>query len=129
MSEEDLRRARRDLEAARLLTEGTFHAQAISRAYYAVFRAAESALWSLGESRSKHSGIISAFGQRVVKEEGLAEENSSILHALFKQRNQADYMGAEASEAEAAQAIEEIERFVDAVADWLERRKSGQNGG
>ncbi len=50
-----LRRAREEIEAARLLTGSNFAAAAVSRSYYA----AEVALLSLGETRSKHSGVVS----------------------------------------------------------------------
>ena len=65
---DNLARSRQELGAARLLTEAGFGAQAISRAYFAAFFAAEAALLLLGETRSKHSGVISAFGRRVVRE-------------------------------------------------------------
>lgn len=45
-----------ELLAAHTLKEASFSAQATSRAYYAAFYAAEAALLSLGETRSKHSG-------------------------------------------------------------------------
>ena len=60
-----------ELLAARHLEEAGFSAQATSRAYYAAFYAAEAALLSLGETRSKHSGVISAFGLLVVKKVAL----------------------------------------------------------
>jgi uncharacterized protein (UPF0332 family) len=53
-----LARSRREIEAARLLAGAGFAAQAISRAYYAALYAAEEALATLGESRSRHSGVI-----------------------------------------------------------------------
>jgi len=56
-----LTRSRRELEAARFLAGGGFAEQTISRAYYAAFSAAEDALLALGESRSKHSGVLAAF--------------------------------------------------------------------
>jgi uncharacterized protein (UPF0332 family) len=115
----DLTRSRREIEAAQLLAEGGFGAQAISRAYYAAFSAAEQALASLGESRSKHSGVIAAFGRIVVREGGLGEETGRILRSLFEQRNDADYGEAVASRQDAELAIRDAQRFVDAVESWL----------
>jgi uncharacterized protein (UPF0332 family) len=46
-----LSRSRHEVDAARLLAESDFAAQAVSRSYYAAFYAAEEALSSLGESR------------------------------------------------------------------------------
>ncbi len=114
-----LTRSRREIEAAQLLAEGGFGAQAVSRAYYAAFYAAEHALAALGESRSKHSGVIAAFGRLVVREGGLGEEIGRILRSLFEQRSDADYGEAVASRQDAELAIRDAQRFVDAVGSWL----------
>jgi uncharacterized protein (UPF0332 family) len=118
-------RSRREIEAARLLAEADFGEQAVSRAYYAVFYAAEHALGSLGESRSKHSGVIAAFARRVVREGGLEEEMGRILRSLFEQRNDVDYGEAVASREDAELAIRAAQRFVDAVESWLAGRERG----
>ncbi len=117
-----LARAKSDLEAARALTGAGFHAQAVSRAYYAVFYAAEAALLRLGETRSKHAGVIAAFGKRVVKEGGLEREIGAILHARFEQRLEADYGRGEVSATDAEGALRDAERFVAAVERWLATR-------
>jgi uncharacterized protein (UPF0332 family) len=114
-----LSRSHREIEAARLLAEGGFGEQAISRAYYAAFYAAEQALASLGESRSKHSGVIAAFGKLVVREGGLGEETGRILRSLFEQRSDADCGEAVPSHTDAELAIGDAKRFVDAVESWL----------
>jgi hypothetical protein len=123
-----LARSRREIEAARLLAEGDFAAQAISRAYYAAFYAAEEALGSLGESRSKHSGVVAAFGKLVVREGGLEEEMGRILRSLFEQRNDADYGEAEVSRQDAELAIGDAEQFVNAVESWFARREEDIGG-
>ncbi len=101
--------------------------QAVSRAYYAAFRAAEAALGVVGETRSKHAGVISAFVRHVVKAGGLDEDAGRILRSLFERRNLADYVPIEVPPAEAASAIQDAERFVTAVAAWLDgpRRVDG----
>src|SRR5574341_683581 len=62
-----LERCWEELAAARLLAGKGFEAQAISRADFAAFFAAEAALLALGEMRSKHSGIVSAFVSLLVR--------------------------------------------------------------
>jgi uncharacterized protein (UPF0332 family) len=120
----DLGRSRQEIDAAQLLTKSGFGAQAISRAYYAAFYAAEEALGSLGESRSKHSGVIAAFGRLVVCEGRLGEETGRILRSLFEQRNNADYGQAFPSREDAELAIRDARRFVDAVESWMSERKA-----
>lgn len=115
-------RSRREIEAARLLTEGGFAAQAVSRAYYAAFYAAENALLALGETRSKHSGVLAAFERLVVREGGLDPEAGRLLRSLFRRRNEADYGAAPASQEEAEKAMRDAEHVVDAVESWLATR-------
>lgn len=116
-----LDRSREEIAAARLLAEGGFAAQAVSRAYFAAFYAAEAALLPLGVTRSKHAGVISAFDRRVVREGGLDESAGRVLRSLFDRRNHADYAPVEVPREEADRAIGDAERFIDAVDSWLAR--------
>jgi len=115
-----LARARRELRAVRVLSEADLPEQAISRSYYAVFYAAEAALLSLGQARSKHSGVIAAFSQFVVRGGDFDAAVSRTLRDLFDLRNRADYdsvtFTSPAVEATSRRATE----FVTAVAQWLE---------
>lgn len=123
---DNLARSRQELGAARLLTEAGFGAQAISRAYFAAFFAAEAALLLLGETRSKHSGVISAFGRRVVREGGLEESTGRFLRSLFERRNEADYGSPPVTVGEAEAALRDAEKFVDAVGSWMDRQLKGE---
>ena len=90
-ADEGITRARQELAAAGLLAANRFGAQAVSRAYYAAFYAAEAALLRLGEARAKHSGVVSAFGRLLVHERGVDERAGRLLRSLFERRTQADY--------------------------------------
>ncbi|MGH2993718.1 MAG: HEPN domain-containing protein [Solirubrobacterales bacterium] len=114
-----LSRASEEVAAARVLVGNDFPRQAASRAYYGAFYAAEAALLVLGETRSKHSGVISAFGRLVVKAGGLDRETGRLLSELFAERGEADYGEGMGSE-EAAEAIADAERFVHAVREWID---------
>jgi uncharacterized protein (UPF0332 family) len=114
-----LSRSRRELEAARLLADGGFAEQAVSRAYYAAFYAAEDALLALGETRSEHSGVLSAFERFVVRDGGVDPGSGRLLRSLFRRRNEADYGAASASQREAEDAIADAESVVDTVQSWL----------
>ncbi|HEX9270535.1 MAG TPA: HEPN domain-containing protein [Candidatus Limnocylindria bacterium] len=117
-----MERMRPELDAARALAERELLAQAIVHAYYATFFAVEAALLALGETRSKHSGVISGFGQHVVKSGGIDPAVGSVVRRLFELRNAATYGGAAVDTATAASAIADAERFVEAVEGWLARR-------
>jgi uncharacterized protein (UPF0332 family) len=91
----------------------------VSRCYYAVFYAAEAALFSLGESRSKHAGVISAFGQLVIKGEGVDERAGRLLRSLYDRRSHADYDLGPVPQEVADQAIEDAETVAGVISDWL----------
>jgi uncharacterized protein (UPF0332 family) len=118
-----LERCREELAAARLLAGEGFEAQAVSRAYFAAFFAAEAALLALGETRSKHSGVVSAFVHLLVRGGQLDEEVGRLLRSLFERRNEADYSPVEVPEEEADAAIRDAERVVSAVETWLTQRR------
>lgn len=62
-----LQKAQKSLRAARLLADQGFYDFAVSRAYYAMFYIAEAFLLGEGLAFSKHSAVISAFGERFAK--------------------------------------------------------------
>jgi hypothetical protein len=67
-------------------------ADAISRAYYAMFHAATAVLLKLGIERSSHKGVISAFGESVVKAGMLDIRYHEYIRAAFESRNESDYL-------------------------------------
>jgi len=112
-------RARTEIDAAGVLADAGFSDQATSRAYYAGFFAAEAALLSLGETRSKHSGVIAAFGRMVVKDGGFDPDIACTLRQLFELRNAADYSWLDAEPDDDVNAVALAQSFVEAVAAWL----------
>jgi uncharacterized protein (UPF0332 family) len=118
-----LERCWQELAAARLLAGKGFEAQAISRAYFAAFFAAEAALLALGETRSKHSGVVSAFVRLLVRGGQLDEEIGRLLRSLFERRNEADYSPVDVPAEEADAAIRDAERVVSAVETWLAQHR------
>ena len=120
-----LGRCREELAAARLLAANGFQAQAISRAYFAAFYAAEAALLALGQARSKHAGVISAFIHLLVRGGQLDEQIGRLLRSLFERRNQADCSGVDVAADEAEAAIRDAGRVVGAVETWLAHRDLG----
>lgn len=117
-----MRRAYRGLAAARHLAEGGFFEAAVSRAYFAAFHAAETAIESLGETRTKHSGVISAFHSLIVRSGAVDKSLGSLLRSLFEDRNEADYGVPSTDAVMAEDAIARAERVVEDVADWLGRQ-------
>lgn len=117
-----IERSRTELAAGRTLAERGFGAQAVANAYYAAFFAAEASLLALGETRSKHSGVISAFGERLLKTGAVDLETGLLLRDLFELRNKATYDAFDVKPERAVQALADAERFLAAVEDWLRDR-------
>jgi uncharacterized protein (UPF0332 family) len=118
-------RARQELDAARLLADNGFGAQAVSRAYYAAFYAAEAALLAIGETRSKHSGVVAAFSQFLVRQEGLDQRSGRLLRSLFERRSQAEYEFSVVPQHEAQLALTDAQTVVDSITGWCHRRAEG----
>jgi uncharacterized protein (UPF0332 family) len=118
----ELERARREIAAARALIDTGFPEKAVSSAYYAVFHAAVAALLELGETRSKHSGVLSAFGRLVIKEGGFDREIGAVRRRLFERRNDVEYGLEPASGEEAGADTDDAERFVTEGERWIEHR-------
>ncbi len=117
-------RARQELDVGALLQRAGYHEQAASRAYYAAFYAAEAALLLLGESRSKHSGVISAFGRLVVKQRQFDPELGTALRVLFDLRNAADYEWLDGPASAEEDPVTLAARFVHSVERWIEENRS-----
>lgn len=116
-------RARTELAAAELLADNGFGAQAVSRSYYAAFFAGEAALL-LGETRSKHSGVVAAIGQLLVRDRGVDERAGRLLRSLFERRSQADYGLADVPDDEARRAVRDAETVVELITLWLLEQSS-----
>jgi uncharacterized protein (UPF0332 family) len=121
-SDPRLARAHEEVAAARVLSEAGFPAQAVSRAYFAAFYAAEGALLHVGETRSKHGGVIAAFVRLVVQQGGCDERAGRLLRSLFERRGQADYSTDPVPPPEAEQAVVDAETVVTLIEDWLVER-------
>ena len=120
-----LGRGRQELRAAEALLEAGFSAQAVSHAYLAGLHAASAALSLLGEFPATSSGVISAFGRRVVGENGIDHETGRVLRRLYEDRREVEHALADAPPEEARSAVEDAGRFVEATAAWIGRRETG----
>ena len=81
-----LEKSRKSLAAATVLARDGFTEAAISRAYYAAFYLAQAALATKDISRSKHSGVIAAFGEHLTKKRLLPEALHKTFVSLYESR-------------------------------------------
>ena len=91
-SEALIQKARASLGAAKLLKQEGYLDFAASRAYYAMFYAAQALLLQNGLAFSSHSGVIAAFGKEFAKTAKLDPKlHRYLLDASQDLRNASDY--------------------------------------
>jgi uncharacterized protein (UPF0332 family) len=113
-------RAERSLQAAQDLATKGYYDIAASRAYYAAFHAATAVLLCEGLAFSKHSGVIAAVHQHLVKSGRLDQQQGKALNLLFELRGVGDYGATvHVSEIQAIQAIRVAAEFLHAVEPLL----------
>ncbi|MCD6515603.1 MAG: HEPN domain-containing protein [Candidatus Odinarchaeota archaeon] len=86
-----IKRSEGKLVSARILLESDRIDDAISRAYYAAFLSVRALLYLLGVSARTHSGVLTIFGLRVIKEGLLPPKIGKYLNELFEARETSDY--------------------------------------
>jgi uncharacterized protein (UPF0332 family) len=115
-------RARRSLSAARLLLEAGNADFAASRAYYAMFYAAEALLLSRGLAFSRHAAVVAEFGREFVRSGELAAEYGRSLRDALEERIVADYhAGDDFPATRARHVLARPEAFVAAAQSFLDR--------
>lgn len=123
-----LNQARSVLRDAEQLIRGEGSPESIiNRSYYAMFYAVLALLQRIGRAPKKHAGALSLFDSEFVLKGLLPKELSRDLHRVFDLRQKYDYrVTAAASPAEARNVWEKARRFVNAVADYVERDRQQQ---
>jgi len=99
---------------------------AINRAYYAMFTAARVALAAIDPdlaATKSHATVIRRFGKHLVKERGLDVAFGRLFARTDNVRRIADYEAEEITQAEAKGVLDEMDRFLAAVEDFLKRAK------
>ena len=114
------RRAEGCLQVAQLCLQHGFYADAISRAYYAVFHAAKASLELYDISTRNHRGVNILFSRHIVQP-GLIESGwSSVIGRLAPMRISADYVVATVfSETQAADACQQADAFANRIRTLL----------
>lgn len=111
--------ARDSLAAAQLLLDGGFSGFAASRAYFAMFYVAEAFLEGEGLSFSKHSAVISAFGQHFAKTGKVPIVLHNFLLEAQEHRHRGDYDQSDSvTHDQARQQISHAAEFIE-VAERL----------
>jgi len=120
-----LRLADRALEGARALLDRGEYFGAVSRAYYGIFHATRAILYTYGITTKTHSGLVSLFGEYVIKKGIMSGEFAEILAKALDMRQKGDYeVFTEFKEEEVKRLIADAEKFVESVKQVLKPRLS-----
>ncbi len=98
---------------------------AVNRLYYACFYAVTALLFSEGITTSRHTGVISMFGEHWTQPGRFPRQMGRFVHEMFERRLEGDY-GDEATfdRTEVEAWLAEARSFVERIASYL--KESGK---
>lgn len=116
--------ARESLDESKYLLEGNKSLRSIAnRLYYAMFYAVLALLVNEPYSSSKHSGVLSYFNKRFIKEGVFTEDLGLAINRAFEVRQRGDYKEQVTLErSQVNQLLEQAKVFIEAVDVYLRER-------
>ena len=115
-----MQNSKEKLGSAKILLENGKLKDSISRSYYAMFTAARALLATKHLDSSKHTGVVSLFNQRFVKEGIVANDFGRMLMKGKDLRQDGDYKDfIEISMEEAQEQYSNAEQFIEQIEDAL----------
>lgn len=109
-----LKQAEESIEEAACLLSGKGSPRSIvNRAYYAMFYAVLALITFEQFSTSKHSGVVSFFNKRFIKEGVFPKELGRSINKGFELRQEGDYREY------AELTVEEVEPFIEKARDFV----------
>ena len=114
------RRSRLALQSASVLTQSGLHADAISRAYYAILHAAKAGLQTRGISADRHHAANHQFNQHLIHAGHIEREWLDVFRIALRMRIAADYNVTLAfTRAEAEHHCRQAQAFCDRINRYL----------
>ncbi len=119
-----LEKAQRKLGVAEKLLKSGDYDDAVSRAYYAVFHAAQALLMTEGEKADTHKGVVTLFSLLFVKTGKFSRNLGKYLANLKDDRESGDYEVFSYLDEETAEtAVMEAREFMKETMAYLKRVK------
>lgn len=115
-----IEKAKNCLKASKLLLDDELYSDSANRSYYAIFHAinALNALDKVGFK--KHSGVISNFNHKYIKQEVIEKEFGKIANNAFEVRKDNDYADFYVvSKQEVIEQYENAVRFVERIEKYI----------
>lgn len=118
-----MEKARNKLSVAKKLLDSKAYDDAVSRAYYAVFHAAQAMLLIEGLSADTHHGVVTLFGLHFVKTGKIDKKFGRYLANLKDNRENGDYEIFSTIDEEVAQkAVKEAGEFVAEINEFITQK-------
>jgi len=115
-----LRRADKALASAKILLEHDKLEDSASRAYYAIFHAAQAILTTKGLRAKSHKGVRILFEEHIIKKGIMSEEFHDYFDEAFDLRQLSDYEAPKTMKKDQVKDIViKAEKFVNAVRDLI----------
>ncbi len=120
LSQKELTRAKKALQAAKTLLENRLYEDCVSRAYYAVLHAAKAALVTVGIEPESHYAVRRMFGLHLVKSGKIEKDFAKILTAEQEDREIGDYdIHIEIEQDTALKRVHDAEKFIQRIEKYL----------
>ncbi len=114
-----LAKARSKVRVARVLLSKEEWDDAVSRAYYGAYHAAQAVLLTEGQRGESHKGVVQLFGLLLIKTGKFEKKWGRLLANLKDDREAGDYEALSYLDEETARrAVREAEEFVSAVEQY-----------
>jgi hypothetical protein len=115
-------KAESKLAVAQRLYDSKDYEDSVSRAYYAVFHAAQALLLTEGQKAETHKGVVTLFGLLFVMTGKFSKELGKYLSNLKDDRESGDYeLFSFIDESTAKSALEEAVEFLKEAKSYLEK--------
>ena len=116
-----LKQAEESIDEAKFLFDGNKSPRSvINRAYYAMFYSVLALLIFESYSSSKHSGVLSYFNRRFIKDGILPEDLGRAVNKAFDLRQRGDYREqSEVTREEVSPFLDWAQQFIDSVKNHL----------
>lgn len=119
-----LTKAETELTISKVLLENKFYAKSLNSSYYTMFYAVRALLALDKVDSKKHSGVLNHFNNLYVRTEKFSKDFFRYLNSAFTIRLQSDYNDFfVATRKDAEKQIENAEKFLKEVKDYLENQK------
>lgn len=120
-----VQKAEKKLKVAEKLFKSGDYEDAVSRAYYAVFHAAQALLLTEGEKAESHKGVVTLFSLFFVKTGKFTRNTGKYLANLKDDRESGDYEVFSYIDRETAEtAISEAQKFIKEGKAYLRKIRS-----